>query len=142
MTYQTSEESVASGQPNELYDIAYGDTHWRLTSSNESKIYDGNTYTKGPCKRTEIEQTGEIPKDNIEVELPRNHALGVLCIAGPPEEEITLTIYRGHGAFYVIHFKGFLTSVKIDGDAIPKCTFEPRSSDLPFVGGRRRCMRL
>ena len=142
MTYQSSEESVASGQPNELYDIAYGDTHWRLTSSDESKIYDGNTCTKGPCKRTEIEQTGEIPKDALELELPRNHALGLLCIAGPPEEEVTLTIYRGHGAFYVTHFKGFLTNVTMDGEFIPKCTFEPRSSDLPFVGGRRRAMRL
>jgi len=142
MTYQSSEESVASGQPVELYDIAYGTTHWRMTSSGEDFVYATNTYTAGPCKRTEIEQTGEIPKDSIELELPRNHALGLLCIAGPPEEEITLTIYRGHGAFYVTHFKGFLTSVKMDGDAIPKCTFEPRSSDLPFVGGRRRCMRL
>ena len=142
MTYESSEISVASGQPVELYDIVYGDTHWRLTSSGETFVYASNTYTEGPCKRTEIEQTGEIPKDALELELPRNHALGLLCVTGPPEEEITLTIYRGHGAFYVTHFRGFLTSVKMDGDAIPKCTFEPRSSDLPFVGGRRRCMRL
>ena len=142
MTYQSSEESTASGQPVELYDIAMGDTHYRLTSSGEDFVYATNTYTAGPCKRTEIEQTNEIPKDSLELELPRNHALGLLCIAGPPEEEVTLTIYRGHGAFYVTHFKGFLTSVKMDGDVIPKCTFEPRSSDLPFVGGRRRCMRL
>ena len=92
MTYASSEDSVASGQPNELYHITMGSTHWRLTSSDESKIYDGNTYTAGPCKRTEIEQTGEIPKDSIEVELPRRHALGILCIAGPPEEEVTLTL--------------------------------------------------
>jgi len=142
MTYASSEASVASGQPVELYHIAMGDTHWRLTSNDKSYVYATNTYAKGPCKRTEIEQTGEIPKDSIEVELPRNHALGILCIAGPPEEEVTLTIYRGHGAFYVTHFKGFLTSVKTDGDGIPKCIFEPRSSDLPFIGGRRRCMRL
>lgn len=142
MTYQSSEISVASGQPVELYDIAYGDTHWHLTSSGENITYATYEYESAPCKRTEIEQTGEIPKDALELELPRNHALGLLCITGPPEEEVTLTIYRGHGAFYVTHFKGFLTSVKMDGDAIPKCTFEPRSSDLPFVGGRRRCMRL
>jgi len=140
--YASLEASVASGQPVELYDIAYGDTHWRMTSSGEDIVYATNTYTSEPCKRTEIEQTGEIPKDALELELPRRHLLGLLCIAGPPEEEVTLTIYRGHGAYYVTHFKGFLTSVKIDGDAIPKCTFEPRSSDLPFVGGRRRCMRL
>ena len=140
--YASLEASVASGQPVELYDIAYGDTHWRMTSSGEDIVYATYTYTSSPCKRTELEQTGEIPKDAIELELPRNHALGLLYVAGPLEEEVTITIYRGHGTFYVTHFRGFLTNIKMDGDAIPKCTFEPRSSDLPFVGGRRRCMRL
>ena len=84
MTYESSEISVASGQPVELYDIAYGDTHWRMTSSGEDIVYATNTYTSAPCKRTEIEQTGEIPKDSLELELPRRNHLGLLCIAGPP----------------------------------------------------------
>jgi len=142
MTYLAAEQGAATGQPVELYDIAMGITHWRLASGGEDIDYGGHTYESAPCKRSEIEQTGEIPKDGIEVELPRGHALGVICVAGVPEEEITLTIYRGHGAFYVTYFRGFLTNVKFDGNAIPTCFFEPRSSDLPFVGGRRRCMRL
>ena len=142
MTYNTYEISAASGQPVELYDIAMGITHWYLASGGEDKDYMGHTYESAPCNRTEIEQTGEIPKDGIEVELPRGHALGVICIAGVPEEEITLTLYRGHSTFYVTYFRGYLTNVKFNDKAIPICFFEPRSSDLPFVGGRRRCMRL
>jgi len=142
MTYNDYEISAATGQPVELYDIAMGLTHWRLASGGEDIDYMGHTYESAPCKRTEIEQTGEIPKDGIEVELPKSHALGVICIAGVPEDKITLTIYRGHSTFYVTYFRGFLTNVKFDGNAVPTCFFEPRSSDLPFVGGRRRCMRL
>jgi len=142
MTYDESEQSVASGKPIELYDIAMGLTHWRLTSGGEDKDYGGHTYEWAPCKRSEIEQTGEVPKDGIELELPKDHALGLICIAGVPEEEVTLTIHRGHGTFFVTCFRGFLTNVKFDGNAVPTCYFEPRSSDLPFVGGRRRCMRL
>jgi hypothetical protein len=142
MSYESSEISIASGQPIELYDIVMGLTHWRLTSSGEDYEYLGQTYESSPCKRSQLEQTGEIPKDGVEVELPRGHALGLICIAGTPEQEVTLTIYRGHSGFFVIYFRGFLTSVKIDGKGIPTARFEPRSSDLPFVGGRRRCMRL
>jgi len=142
MTYSDYEISTALGQPNELYDIAMGTTHWRITSSGEDIDLYGHTYESTPCKRSQIEQTGEIPKDGVEVELPRSHALGLICIAGTPEEEVTLTIYRGHGLFYITYFRGFLTSVKINKESIPTCFFEPRSSDLPFVGGRRRCMRL
>ena len=142
MTYQSSEISVASGQPKELYDFAMGLTHWRLTSSGEDFVYALHTYESGPCKRTEIEKTGEIPKDSIEVKLPRGHAIGLLFLAAPPDGEITLTIYRGHGSFYITYFRGFLTYVEFDAENIATCTFEPRSSDLPYVGGRRRAMRL
>ena len=142
MTYEASEISVSSGQPVELYDIVMGTTHWRLSSGGIDKIHLGHTYESVPCKCGELEQTDEIPKDGIELELPRGHALGVFAIAGTLEEEVTITIYRCHGTDYVIYFKGFLTNIRFDKNSIPICFFEPRSSDLPFVGGRRRCMRL
>ena len=142
MTYRESEQSAAAGRPIELYDFAMGSTHWRLTSSGSDVVYAFHTYQSAPIERSEIEKTGEIPKDSIEVKLPRGHAIGLLHLTSVPDEEITLTIYRGHGSFYITHFKGYLTCLKFDSENIPICTFEPRSSDLPFVGGRRRVMRL
>jgi len=142
MDYLSYEQSVASGQPVELFDIAMGDTHWRLTSCGADYEYLGDTYEYEPCKCSELEQTGEIPKDGIDLELPINHPFGIICIAGTPEEEVTLIKYRGHGGFFETDFRGFLTSVKFNKIGVPVCKFEPRSSDLPSVGGRRRCMRL
>jgi len=142
MTYQSSEISVASGQPVELHDIAMGDTHWRITSCGEDITYATHVYTSTPCERNEIEKTEEIPKDSVEIKLPRGHALALLCLAGIPDEEVTLTIYRGHSGSYITYFKGFLTYVETNAENIPTCTFEPRSSDLPFIGGRRRAMRI
>jgi hypothetical protein len=142
MTYQSSEISVASGQPIELYDIAMGSTHWRITSCGEDITYLTYTYISTPCERNEIAKTEEVPKDSVEIKLPRGHALALLCLAGTPDEEVTLTIYRGHSGSYVTYFKGFLTYLETDAENIPTCTFEPRSSDLPFIGGRRRAMRI
>jgi len=142
MTYKNYEESQANAQPIEGYDIAMGETSWQITPNAVAFVYDEKTYYPTVCGRSEIKQTGKIPKDGIEVKLPRGHALGAICIAGAPEEEVTITIYRGHDEFFVTYFQGFLTSVKIDNNGVPICYFEPRSSDLPFIGGRRRCMRL
>ena len=142
MTYQTAEDSAASGQPIELYDIAMGITHWRITSCGEDTTYATHVYTSTPCERNEIEKTEEIPKDSVEIKLSRGHALALLCLAGVPDEEVTITIHRGHSGSYITYFKGFLTYVETDAENIPTCTFEPRSSDLPFVGGRRRAMRI
>jgi len=142
MSYEDYEQSAAEGKPVELYDIAMGLTHWRLTGGPCDVEYIEHTYESAPCERGEIEQSGEIPKDGVNLELPRGHALGQICTAGVPEEEITLTIYRGHETFFVTYWRGFMTSLKFDDKDIPVCRFEPRSSDLPFVGGRRRCMRL
>jgi len=142
MTYVDYEESVALGQPIELFDIAMGSTHWRLTSGDEDVTYNTYLYLAEPCSRTEIEQTGEIPKDGVDIHLPRGNSLGTLCIAGVPDAEVTLTIYRGHGSNFITFFQGFMTSLKFNSDSIPIAHFEPRSSDLPYVGGRRRAMRL
>jgi len=142
MTYWESEQSAAGGRPKELYDFAMGSTHWRLSSTGQDEVYALHTYESAPCERNEIEKTGEIPKDSIEVKLPRGHEIGLLHLAGVPDEEITLTIYRGHGAFFITYFRGYLTYLEFDAENIATCTFEPRSSDLPYVGGRRRVMRL
>ena len=142
MTYESSEQSAAAGRPIEGYDIAMGVTHWRITPNSQDIEILLYNYESAPCKRSAVEQTGEIPKDGVDIELPRGHALGMICTAGAPDEEITLTVYRGHDPFYVIYFRGFLTSSKFNSNGIPILRFEPRSSDMPYIGGRRRCMRL
>ena len=142
MNYQESEQSVASGQPVELYDIAMGTTHWRMNSSGGTYEYGGESYGPAVCKRTEIKQTGEIPKDRVDIELPRDHPIAALCVSGVPETEISVTNYRGHAGYYVTYWQGYGLSVSFNADGIPKLRCAPRSSDLPSVGGRRRIQRL
>ena len=142
MSYLTSEQSVATGRPIEAYDIAMGTTHWRITPNVEGFDYGGFPYSPAICKRTEVEQTSEIPKDSIELELPRNHDLLDIVSRGVPEEEISLVIYRGHGTDFVTFWRGYMTSVSIKEDNVPLCRFAPLSSDLPSVGMRRPIQRL
>jgi hypothetical protein len=142
MTYESSEISVASGRPVELYDIAMGTFHWYLTSAGYDIDYLGKTYESAPCRCSEIKQSGEAVKDAVELQLPRGHAIAVMCIAGAPDEQITLTKYRGHSSFFIKNFIGYMNNFKFDKDSIPTCVFEPASSDMNFIGGRRRAMRL
>lgn len=139
--YTTYEISTAEGKPIELYDIAMGTTHWRLTSGQEDYTYLYHIYEALPCKRSEVEQTGEIPKDGLDLTTHRGHALGNICINSVPEEEITITIYRGHEGYFVTFWTGYLTGVKFDKEGVPTYHFEPLSSDLRDVGGRRRIQR-
>jgi len=142
MSYLSSEQSVATGRPIEAYDIAMGDTHWRITPNFEGFSYGGYLYSPAICKRTKIEQTSEIPKDSIELELPRDHELSDIISRGVPEEEISLIIYRGHGTDFVTFWRGYLTSVSLKEDDVVLCRFAPLSSDLPSVGMRRPIQRL
>jgi len=142
MGYEESEQSVASGRPVDLFDIAMGLVHWRLTSAGYDIDYFYNDYESAPCKCSEIESSGEISNNAIELELPRGHALAVMCVAGPPEQIITLTKYRGHGNDYIKDYFGYFVNFKFNEKGIPIMIFESSSSNLPMSGGRRRAMRL
>lgn len=137
MSYETSEQSAASGRPIELHDFYCGITHWRLTSSGEDIEYLGHTYESAPCERTEIEQTGDPFRDRIEVTLPRSHALAGLYIPGVPEGEVNYTNYRGHGGDYQIYYHGIVEGVTFDENDIPKAGIALRSSSNSGVGRRR-----
>lgn len=139
--YQTSEISVKSGQPVELLDIAMGLQHWRHTTAGYKITYLYNDYETSPCKCSEI-KTSDLGNESVEVEIERGHALAVMCVAGAPEQQITLTKYRGHGTDFVKSYFGYLANFKFNDKGKPILIFESLSSKLMIAGGLRRAMRL
>jgi hypothetical protein len=135
MSYESSEISVKAGRPVELFDLAMGMDHWRLTSAGYNITYLYNDYESAPCKCGEIKPNG-LGNDSVEFELPRGHELAVMCIAGPPEQIITLTKYRGHGTDFVKNYTGYFTNFKFNNKGIPVMIFESTSSRLPMAGNR------
>lgn len=142
MTYEDYEHSVASGHPIELYDIAMGVTHWYLTTTDVDTVYGINTYLPEVCQCSAIKKTTNYPEDAVELKIPRGHEIATMIVAGTPELVMSLTKYRGHEGSYIKEFTGYLTNFKFDSDSVPTLIFEPSSSDMQTIGGRRKIMKL
>lgn len=141
-TYQEYEASAALGHPIELYDIAMGTTHWYLTTTDADTVYGINTYLPEVCQCSAVKKTTNYPEDAVELKIPRGHEIATMIVAGTPELLMSLTKYRGHEGSYIKEFTGYLTNFKFDSDSVPTLIFEPSSSDMQTIGGRRKIMKL
>lgn len=139
--FTTIEQSAADGKPVELFDLAMGTEHWYLTSAGYDITYLYHTYESAPCQCTELKQSSEGGSDDMELEIPRGHALAVMCVAAPPDQQVSLTIYHGHDPYYTKYYTGYLNNFKFSGNSIPTLIFGSASSDMPLKGGRRRAMK-
>jgi hypothetical protein len=143
MTYDSYEQSVASGEPIELYDIwDNGGTHYRYTTASEAVEYNGYMYESDVIDRSEMELGGNEEVTALKVFFSRSNALTNQFISGPPEGEVQLLLYRQHAGFTATFWQGFLIVVTFDENSVPTGRFEPRSSDIAGFGVRRRCQRL
>ena len=139
--FTTIEQSAADGKPVELFDLAMGTEHWYLTSAGYDITYLYHTYESAPCQCAELSQSSEGGSDDMELEIPRGHALAVMCVAGPPDQQVSLTIYHGHDPYYHKYYTGYLNNFKFNANSIPALIFGSASSDMPMKGGRRRAMK-
>jgi len=143
MSYLSSEQSVASGQPVELYDFADDlGVHSRITSAGYEITYNSYTYVPEPCRRTELRISDNHKKNDMAVTLSRDNAWAARFVAGPIEGRATLQIYRGHGADFVNWWYGVIKQVKFDKDGVPTVYTTPRTSSVSRVGRRRVCQKL
>lgn len=96
MTFATQEESVYSGSPAELFKLELGTTAYYLTSAEEDVIIGSITYESLEVSHSGFVESGEAAKNELEFNLPVDHALATYLIQYIPSQEITLTVYRCH----------------------------------------------
>lgn len=96
MTYDATEKSRHEGSPVEMYRWAHGSTIYRDTSAAAAQTHLAQTYEPAAIIRSEINQSQEDHAGNIEVAVPRDHAVAALFIPYIPTVPIALTIYRRH----------------------------------------------
>jgi uncharacterized phage protein (TIGR02218 family) len=96
MTYSTLEASIYSGQPVELYEFQRGADYWRFTSADEDQTYNAQTFTRAPITRSEIEETSELNRTNLEITVQRDNPVAELFRLYPPGVVVTLKIWRLH----------------------------------------------
>lgn len=98
MTFDAQEQSVFGGAPGEFYLFALGTTAWYLTSGDAVVAIDGHVYTPDQVQREQVEHSGEEWSGNLDIALPRAHAIAVLLDGLAPVIPLTLSVFRKHRA--------------------------------------------
>lgn len=115
MTYTEIEQSVEQGNPIELFHFKAEGQNWRYTSTDQHifiegfaanpdadpdnifEVYDNqNVFISVPIQRSEIEQTNDISKSDLQINMARNVPIAERLITKMPENVMSLTIYRSH----------------------------------------------
>lgn len=96
MTFSFFEKSLQQASPQEIYLIQRGVNLWRFTSGQSQVTHLGSTYTPLPIDRSNIIQTKELNRSNLQLTVPRNASFIQDFIRFPPTEVMTLTVFRRH----------------------------------------------
>lgn len=96
MTFTAQETSIQAGQPAELYLFYVGTRKYYYTSAPADVVVGINTYVSTHLERSEIEDSGEVPKSTVNLEAVRDFEIADLFRVAPPSEVVLLEIYRQH----------------------------------------------
>lgn len=96
MTFAAHETSIQSGAPIELYEFTVGPTRYRYTSAPDDYEFQTKIFEAVQIIRGAIEESGEIPKTVLTVNVPRDAAIADEFRVAPPSEVIVLDLYRMH----------------------------------------------
>jgi hypothetical protein len=96
MSFDSLEQSQASGAPWEIYLFQTQGQSFYLTSADEAITYLGQAYVPTTIRRNEMEETAEVDSGQIKVYIPAAHPLAQLFIPYLPPSPMALTIFCGH----------------------------------------------
>lgn len=97
MTYDATESSDFNSELAELYEFAYATKIWRYTSADEDQTLNGNIYVAlDSVTRSKVDQSQELNKSNVKITVPYDNLVAAEFIEYPPEEVMSLIIYRIH----------------------------------------------
>lgn len=144
MTYGAFESSPDSGSPVELYVFRVGLQTFYYTSANIDLTIPPDTYISEPIKRSRIDLTAELNKQNINVEVVRSNVIAEFFRFAPPDAVVSLTLLRMHeqdpDQETVVAWMGRVLSVRWK-NLIAELYCEPVSTSLRRSGLRRRYQR-
>lgn len=126
MTYAAQESSIAAGHPLELYRFVAGTQRWTMTPHVEAIVYAGETYDPTPLVRSAPEIGSDAARAEMTVTLPRGHDLVRRLLLSPPQEVVSLTVYRRHltdpDGETIVWWRGRVAAVAWQGaEAVLRC---------------------
>lgn len=126
----------------ELFRIVDGEQVYTFTSADSDEIYNGETYAKTAIGRTEIESKNELTKAGIDTSFSIENPLIRNWLKLPPENTVTLTIFRKDESGEVaVWWKGRMSSLKPD-NGVAVVAWESVFTSLRRPGLRARYQRM
>lgn len=96
MAYETLEQSIDSGHPQELYQFQIGALFLYYTSADADITFQSIVYRSVYIKRGEISQSREEARDRLKIEVDKDNGVAELFREQPPFYEVQVTIFRFH----------------------------------------------
>jgi len=94
-TFNSLEISGDNSQPIELYEFEYqGITHYYTSSEVDTQVGPVTYTAVAGLDRSEIQDSGEIGKNNLTLQVPNHFFVSDLFAAGPPDDIVTLVVKR------------------------------------------------
>lgn len=120
MSYASKEASAQDSAPIMLFEFVQGSTSYFLTSAATAITVDGHTWTPTALVCGPIVQSGEQPKDTLQVKIPISHALAATFLGYTPDVITTLTVWRTHydDAGIIMYWKGRVVNTAITGNVM------------------------
>lgn len=94
MTFEAFDNSAQGSRPAELLTFSYGGVTVRNTTYGEDLTVDGNLYPSAAISISEVEASPERPRNNLRLDVPRDHPIADLFRVSPPTQVIALTYGR------------------------------------------------
>ncbi len=121
MSFETFDESVEDGQPQELFLFSNVEETFAYTSGQESFFFDNNTYEPKAISRTSEEVEGLQRRRQVVVKLPITNPFVLRYIRTPPASQDDLQIHRLHttdgpAPEVLLLFDGRITNVAFTGN--------------------------
>lgn len=145
MAFLDIETSVDSAQPIELYRFTGSLDTYTYTSGNRQMTYNSSVYRPVTMQRNEIKLGDVTERNELKLSVPISTKLVKDYGFDIPPPELTLEIFRVHGATGAVQpwFKGNVASITMEGTraslAVPSIFSAYMSSEFPNVLYQSQC---
>lgn len=136
MSYDSVETSAQGGSPVELYEFEVNGVTYRYTSGRESYNWNTKDYEPVVMERGELSDTGELPKNDLEIHVPRDFPVAEFFRVSPPTNVVTarlIEVHRSDGVQEgIVKWVGRILSVNWQGvEAVLYCENDYTSLKRP-----------
>lgn len=116
MTYIDTEKSIHDNEPIELYKFSRAATgeDFFYTSAEDSISYLSNTYIPIYIQRGNIEQTEDLDKADVELDISYTADICITYISEVIIDPVNVTIYRGNAGGFSQYWSGVMDSMTIN----------------------------